>query len=356
MTKKIIVIALLIFSGLHLVAQEKGKNEKWDEMKQINPNLKETDQIWIFDNPQKKYQLELKDNKPYNGYEISKEKLLGEFKFVNYYKNGELVAKYSIDYLAKDQYKSPYEYTIKTTYQNEKVIDGNIYNELHKGILLTDQYKKGIRTGFLVDVFAMHYFNRLNFQLKDNILIINNMQTKNELHIYKKQGLLQADFYADKNYIATSKKNIHKLEKIEANATVVYYMGDKNTLQEFYCIITEPVILENIEDEFLQSIFSQFSFDFEGDMSKLLNNVYSSINNIVELDSSDLSFLFYHYLIPYTEQNLLTTMNYDADGKPKDGTQIKKLDSSKYEINDYEDGKIISTQIVDDLNKIKLQQ
>ncbi|WP_413512477.1 hypothetical protein [Myroides odoratus] len=351
MIKHILTILFLTWSTALLFAQEEARStsQKWNEMEQVTPNLRETNQIHIFDDPKPVYQLELRDNHPFNGYEISEEKLLGEFNFVNFYKNGELVAKYAIDYLNTDGTFLPVEYTLKTTYQNGKIHEGYEYHELPQGRVIVDQYKNETRNAFYIDLFAMHYFNRLSFQLKDNSIIIHNMETNNELHIYKIENVLQADFYEDKKRIVTSKKNRQQIDKIAPNASTIYYLGKDKTLKEFTFIASEQVDLEKIEDEFLRPIFWQFSFEFSGDMNQALEIARMTIEGFGKFKKADLAYLFQSTSIPYNEENFLALVHYDAQGKPEEGKVIQRLKTGEYEVMTYENGELKAKNEILDL-------
>ena len=350
MIKQLIVAALLVCSTNIAMAQENATD--WYEMKQIHPNLKETSNIYIFDDPKKVYQLELKDNRPFNGYEISTERLLNELNFVNYYKEGERLAQYAIDYLQMEDQGMPIRYTLKTTFEKGKVVDGYVFNELPHGVVLIDQYKNGTLSGFSIDLFAMHYFNRLNFQLNNDIFSIHNLQSNNELRIYKNKGLLQADFYQAGKKVTTSKKRLQKIERIQANATTVYYINEAGGLGEFYCIASEPENLDRVEDDFLAHIFAHFSFDFVGDMQEVLNVSHAAVSNFGAMKKSDLAQLFHSFIFPFPEENSLGFLRYNAEAQPWEGTAIKPLESGKYEVADYENGKVQSTKVVDQLDEL----
>lgn len=302
------------------------------------------------------YRLELKNNTPFNGYEISTERLLNELNFVNYYKNGERLTQYAIDYLQMKDQAMPIRYTLKTTFEKGKVVDGYVYNELPHGILLIDQYKNGTLSGFSIDLFAMHYFNRLNFQLNNDIFSIHNLQSNNEVRIYKKEGLLQADFYQADKKAATSKKRIQKLEHIQANSTTIYYINEAGSLSEFYCIASEPVDLGTVEDDFLNYIFAQFSFDYAGNMEEVLKVSRAAVRNFGGMKKNDLALLFHSFVFPFPAEKSLGFLRYDAKTQPWEGTFIKPLDSGKYEATVYENGKVQSTKVVDNLEEFRIAE
>ncbi|QBQ41141.1 hypothetical protein E2P86_08220 [Sphingobacterium psychroaquaticum] len=340
-----------------LFAQEDGvtSSQNWNEMIQVNSNLKETNTIRIFDNPKKVYQLELKDNKPYNGYEISDEKLLGELNYVNFYQNGALVAKYAIDYLRADGTSIPVEYTLKTTYQDNNVISGPVYRELPQNLVLIEQYQEGKQVGFFLDLFAMHYFNRLSFQLKGDMLSITNLQTENEVRVYKKNESLEAEYYVRKKLIAKSKRSVEKKDQIVPYASKVYYV-EGQALKEFICVIHTSADLEEVEDDFLPLLFTQFSFEFNGDLVDVLKICNLFFSDAENLKKTDLGRIFDSYIVPYKRENYLAMVNYDAKGQPYEGQVISSLTSGGYEVLTYENGALKDKSVISNLTLLKTEE
>lgn len=355
MFRYIMTLLLLTCSTAILCAQDHSKetSHKWKEMKQVNPNLKETNTIRIFDDQKNVYQLELKDGRPFNGYEISDEQLLGELNYVNYYQNGLLVAKYAIDYLNMDTQTAPLNYTLKTTYHNGKALDGPVYHELPHGVVRIDQYQNGQLIGFMIDLFAMHYFNRLEFQLKDNKVMIHDMQSNNELHIYKKDGFLQADFYKGKKRVATSQKSVQQIDQIAPHATTAYYLDEDGILREFHFIKTTFPDMDDIENDFLSPLFSQFSFEFDGDLNLFFDQLHNKLGDLGNMDKRNFATIFHSYSFPYDEKNYLGAVSYNAKSKPDYGITIQRLDSGTYQVQRYVDGKVTSTKTTDDLHQWK---
>lgn len=355
MFRYIMTLLLLTSSAAILFAQDHSKEtlHKWKEMKQVNPNVKETNAIRIFDDKKNVYQLELRDGRPFNGYEISDEQLLGELNYVNYYQNGQLVAKYAIDYLNMDTQIAPVNYTLKTTYHHGKVLDGPVYHELPHGVVRIDQYQNGQLIGFMIDLFAMHYFNRLDFQLKDNKVMIHDMQSNNELQIHKKDGFLQADFYKGKKRIATSKRSVQQIDQIAPHATTAYYLDQDGTLREFHFIKTTYPEMDDVENDFLTPLFSQFSFEFDGDLNLFFDQLYKKLGDLGHMNKRNFASVFHSYSFPYDEKNYLGAVSYNAKSKPDYGITIKYVDSGTYQVQRYVDGKVTSTQTTDDLYQWK---
>ena len=113
MINKINLILFILMNTLITSAQESNKSNEW--MYKINDSLYETDKILISGNPQETYQLQMKNGKPFEGYEVSNEVHLGDLRIVNFYENGELKIKYNVDVLDLEDMSGYVLYNLKTT-------------------------------------------------------------------------------------------------------------------------------------------------------------------------------------------------------------------------------------------------
>ncbi len=289
----------------------------------------ETDKILISENPQSVYTLELKDGKPFNGYEVTSEKLVGEFPFVNYYENGELKLKYAVDFIAKDQYNAPIEYTLKTTYANGAVVTGNVYRYSGIGFLLTDHYLHGEKVGLTIDMFAMHYFNRITFKLEQDQLIIRSFDSKDEVKIYVKDGWAVADYYVNGELIQQAPPMLLRVEEGTPESTSVFYYDSKQALRQYN-------MLPNLErspcsdHELLSQFYVQFSFEYAGGIENLLQLIDLYFSNATEETEEPMESIFEHLVIPYTQDTLLGYVRFDQAGKPHNAVLVRNTAHEKY--------------------------
>ena len=349
LTIKHILFIAIIFNSLNIFAQENTPIS----MTKINENQFETDKIFLSDNPQKKYTLELKEGKPFNGYQISEEKLLGEFHFVNQYENGNLVARYSVDYIAKDQYEAPIEYTLKTTFSDGKIISGNDYKILNQQMLLTDKYQKGKIVSFDLDLFDMHYFNRITFKLDNDIIIVKSFQTKEEIRIYKEKENLKADLYADNKLVKKSGVLVIFTEPKAPNSSTVYYWKD-NKLNQTSLIINNRTSVPEVEDQIILSLFMQFGFRFESGINDFFQKVNEKMKHTDYEEANEIASIFLDMIIPYTEEGIKGHLTYDEKGNIADGSEVIEMKEGKYKAIYYQQGKLTKEEVINDINKFSM--
>ncbi|MNK47797.1 hypothetical protein D3C87_666150 [compost metagenome] len=102
-------------------------------------------------------------------------------------------------------------------------------------------------------------------------------------------------------------------------------------------------------------IFSQFSFEFKGELSEVLKTGHNFFVSREKINKRDLNIMFGSLIVPYDEKFYLTTLNYDANGKPIDGTAIRTVGKDQYEVIVYENGKVKSTKTIKDLVQLKYE-
>lgn len=290
----------------------------------------ETNTILIQENPQSVYTLELKDGKPFNGYEVTEEKLLNEFSFVNYYENGILKIKYAVDFLAKDQYETPFEYTLKTTYTDGVVTTGNVYRPAENGFLLTDQYLNGEKVGLILDLFEMHYFNRITFKIEKNQLVIKSFESKDEIRIYKKDNWVLADYYINGEMVQQSEPILIPVTEGSPLSNSAFYYDANKKLRRYTIKMNEdrkPLI----NDELLSKLYVQFSFEYAGEIEQLLHRIDRYFSTDTTEKQASIETIFEDLAIPYTQQTIVAFVNYNEVGQPFRAVLFNNTHSDRYQ-------------------------
>lgn len=288
-----------------------------------------TNKIIIKEKPQSVYTLELKDGKPFNGYQVTKEKLLGEFPFVNYYELGELKTKYAVDFIAKDQYEPPIEYTLKTTYENGLVVSGNVYHQEKNGFLRTDQYLEGQKVGLTIDIFGMHYFNRIIFKIENNQLTIKTINSTDEIKIHKKDGWVIADYYINGVKQQQSKPVLLKVAEGTPKSNAVFYYDKEKKLRQYNMIPNqdhEPIS----NNELLFKFYAQFSFEYTGEIKQLLEIIEQYFTDSTKNSEQPIETIFEQVAIPYTQETLLSYVSFGQTGKLESAVLFRNTDDEKY--------------------------
>lgn len=353
MSHKIVFIFLILaylFTCPALSAQDNSTIYNVEFMNDVNAHFKETTKILILEKPQKSYRLEIKNGQPYNGYLVTKEKLLGELPFVDYYEDGKRKTRYTVDFIAKDQYQPPIEYALKTTYIDGNIWDGNDYRMVANQMLLTDVYKNGQKKGLNIDVFGMHYFNRISMLLEGESLHIHSLETGDGLQVYQKNGYVIADYLRNGKKIATSTPLFTDVAEATPKSSTIYYVDEQKQLQQMNWLYNARQDLDS-KDHILMPLFMQFSFKFNGPMDSFLSRLDILLSNPTEA-AEGLENVFESFMVPYTLETLIGSLIYDEEGKPQEGIYITKNVNNTYTIKSYKNGSIVKESITNNLKKL----
>lgn len=268
--------------------------------------------------PQKMYKGVYKDGKPFDGY-FKEGEVLQEIALVNYYEKGELKGQYSYDYLAGDQSSAPFIYGLETLFEGGKVKSGRIYKEDEgSSILEILNYEDFKVKSLFLDMFAMHYFNRLSFELTDEQLEIKDLQSHSKIVIEKEGNKLVADFFVKDKKMLTAKPFFEEVKKGTALSQTVYYLDDKGVEQEFnykrMMLDSNFKYLDN--SPFLGYAFLQFPTIYDGALEDLLNVV---IHNFELLDKDINRIESFANLLPFSpypfkESQVVRVEEYDQKG------------------------------------------
>ncbi|MBD8082928.1 toxin-antitoxin system YwqK family antitoxin [Chryseobacterium caseinilyticum] len=278
----------------------------------------------ISENPQELYEGVFKNSKPFSGYFETEDNC--EFKQVNYYENGILKFQYSNDYLKNMDNLRHQSYDIKSTYKDGKIYDGVEY-VLNEKQFTSKYWKNGVLQAFDWDLFAVHYFNRLHFELKNNTIEISDMQAnrKAEIKIDPSKNTFTKQLSIDGKVVDGTRKDY--LDSKYKESIIVY--REKNGK-----IVSSTV---NPVDESMEPM--------EG--TELFYKVYTLVN-----ESSGLQENFNRLaekisgnkFIEETDENLIITgIQMDAEGKPKEGILITPTQNNTYTVQFYLNRKLMKT-------------
>ena len=159
-------------------------------------NITITDDSYLIDESPKDFYTGIyKDNKPYDGY-FKKENV--EFFTVDYYEKGIKKYNYSSDVLqilndkVDDHHRL--KLNVKSIYKNESIYHGVKYN-YSKNAILVEQFDNSHYKGFYIDIFAVHYYNRISVEINQGKLKIQSLQDKNcVIKVFLKNNLIIAEF------------------------------------------------------------------------------------------------------------------------------------------------------------------
>lgn len=288
----------------------------------------------ISEKPQSSYEGIFKKGKSYSGYFETEDNR--EFKQVNYFENGILKFQYSNDYLKNMDNFRHQNYNIKSTYKDGKIYDGVEY-VLNEKQFTSKYWKNGVLQAFDWDLFAMHYFNRLHFELKNNTIEISDMQAsrKAEIKIDQSKNTFNKQLSIDGKIVDGTKKNY--LESKYKESIVVYHEKEGE-------IISTTV---NPMDESMEPTEGTELFYKVYMMVKETSGLQENFNMLAEKISGNT------FIEETDENHIVTGVQIDAEGKPKDGILITPTQNNTYTLQLYMNRSLIKTVEKVSFDKVK---
>lgn len=286
----------------------------------------------ITSDKKKSYTGIYKNEIPFSGYFAADSR---EFTHVDYYENGIIKYQYSNNYLENlEKYQYP-NYDIKSTYKDGKIVDGPEYIRLDHQFI-SKYWKNGVLTSYDIDLFAMHYFNRFHFELKNKAIEVTifNSQKKAEIVIEKQDGKNSSKLIVGKKTLLS--KSSFEIENTLPNVTgnILYYQSD-NGIQARS--IDSGKRDENNFDE------EDHSQEFEIVTNLFISNindnetVEENFNKIVEEFSTEKRL---ETLLRREETGILAGLWFKKE-KPYRGILILKSANNTYDLKSYFDGKVL---------------
>jgi len=288
----------------------------------------------ITEKPQEFYEGIFKNGKPFSGYfetDYSR-----EFKQVDYFENGIPKFQYSNDYLKNMDNYIHQNYNIKSTYKDGKIVDGAEYI-LNEKQFTIKYWKNGVLQAFDWDLFAMHYFNRLHFELKSNAIEVSDMQAnrKAEIKIGQSQNTFNKQLSIDGKVIDDTRKDY--LESKYKEGIIAYHEKEGK-------IISTAI---NPMDESMEPTEGTELFYKVYMMVKESASLQENFNRLAEKISGN------KFIEETDENNIITGIQLDAEGKPKDGILITPTQNNTYTLQLYMNRKLIKTVENVSYNKVK---
>ncbi len=326
---------------------------------QNNSIIQQNTTIYIADKPQKTYSLELKNGKPFEGFEVLEKAVLGEFPLVNYYEKGVLKAQYSVDFFKLIKKGEDNQFPTldrKTTFLADKIVDGFEYKQLNNNILMTNSHKNGLLSRFDLDLFGMHYYNQLSFHLNPENITIKSFDTNEEIQIAKENGLAISTYLKEGQIIASLKEPLKFENEGDTNTMTVYYLDKNQEVQHISMNYLETRTFDaEIENQFLYSIFTQFAFPFTQDLAVLFDDLHHSYQNINE-DEFPIGDIFQRHIVPFHQKDIKSVLQYDSVGMVSNGTKIIKNNDGTYTATTYQSGEVSKTEQIKDIKSFTLPE
>lgn len=283
-----------------------------------------------------------KNDKPYSGYFAAD---FNEFNYVDYYENGVIKYQYSNNYLENlEKYQYP-NYDIKSTYKDGKIVDGPEYIKLERQFI-TKYWKNGILQSFDFDIFAMHYFNRYHFELKNNAIELEefNKKVKGKIVLEKVNNKTIGKFSVnDKVLLTSSELEVNETAPSETGSVLYYETENKIEAKLFKTIKGNDE--QRRDSEIFSTVFTSYL-----DHNK---SIQENFNSIAEKISSekDVELLFGNEL----KGSMIGGLRINEAKKPEIGTLILKNKNNLYDLKLFLDEKILEEKKNIDFKNIKTE-
>ena len=291
----------------------------------------------IKEKPQKGYKGTFKNEKPFEGYFINVT-ILNEIQLVDYYEKGELKYQYSFDFMNQLDNYDFYEYNIKTTFKNGKIIDGIEYSQNDRNSLIVTGYKDGKPNVLDINIFAMHYFNRISFSLNNNTLTIKDFEKNTSIKIEQNTKQLLVSIY-DKNGELIANNQQKEIKEAAPNSITFYFLENNKLKKEIKHMSEFEVLydrLDNGVNPLFGLIYNAISIQPNSSVQAIFDQFLKSFKSEGLKGLEDLENLSYSFSDNYT---LISSLRYDENGKPEIGTKITE-NGSEYLVELYIDKKI----------------
>ncbi len=283
----------------------------------------------IKENPLDSYQGTFRNEKPYEGYFKKGDP---DFFTVDYYEKGIPIYQYSIDLLPRvEQEEVPLD--LKSTYKEGKIIDGQEYTKYKHGFI-TKNLKNGVLESFIQDIFAIHYYNRVDFIKENDTILISNLKEKGyKVKIFLKNNAWITQLLHNDQIFFHREEVEHTATVFPKNCEVSLYTKDsiKHGLAFRYdqnnpALFSDTEINKNILDKLDIPTTKDLDAGFENILTLLIET-----NGFSDEISMEERPVFMGYF------------NTDNNGMIKDGIRyLENKEDTLYRI--YENGKIIQEE------------
>lgn len=309
--------------GFELI--EKYENNKISSVEYFN--------FTIAENPKESYLGTYKNGFPYEGY-FANNVIIDDIHLIDYFENGKIKYQYSFDILEQMESYHHYYYNQKAEFENGKVLNGAEFFPNANGYLKIN-YKDEIVNGLEVNLFAMHYFNRINFIREQNEIIVSEFQSPYKVKIFTKDNFLTASLYENDKLIKTQEL-IDEIKEGNPNSATFYYLKEN----EILTFSMQRDIFDEYErvdrEQFTVKILSIFPMSGRNldDVMSHFSKAFQSSDYDHLFDVADSSFF------PFSEKEFLTSLEYDKNGKPEFGIRIIKENNGEILLESIDNNKV----------------
>lgn len=349
---------LFFFITMQTNAQENTENVKIIYNKENIPISVETSMPKIKNNIQKVYKGIYKDGKPYEGYFFVEDKEFEDmYSYYQYYEKGILKKQYSSDFLkemwekeAKGENFSEHieEFNQETIFENGKPKNGSVIYPPYKeksGIAVPIVIYKDFKPQkVFLDVFGIHYANRLIFEYHNQTIRVSVVK-ENEKWIVKKKDnwiyIKSADKEATDRFLTVTEGT--------PDSFSVYYVENGIVKQENFLL---PQDGNHSKDGTITTLSNHLPIRTSKTIEAFFNELVQIIQEKGLADLEEFGEKFNK--IEQTE--ILFYMLYNGEGIAEEGCKVLSLSEGGYLLQCYTATRAIFSKKVKSSDEINVEE
>lgn len=302
----------------------------------------------IAENPQENYQGKYKNGKPFQGY-FAIQKIVDDIYLIDYYENGELKYQYSFEILEQMENYRHYTYYQKAEFKNGNILNGSEFLPPTDNGFLKINYANGATDALEVNLFTMHYFNRISFIRKNDEILVSEFQSPYTLKIFLKDNRMAADLYENEKLIKTQEA-FNETKDGSPNSITFYYLQE-NQIRTFS--VAQDDFDEGEIDRYtlVFKIFSMFPFN-----TNSLDVVMDKLINAFKTEDMESFHESEETFFPFKREEYLSSVEYGEQGQIDFGIRIKQEKNGEILLEGIENDKVKKSLKVKSISELTANQ
>lgn len=239
---------------------------------------------------------------------------------------------------AENFYDKKKRLDVKSTYKHDKIFNGIEYAFINKG-LTCKKITNGHIESFAVHVFAIHYYNRIDFSKQDSIITVTNLLEKEcEIRYQFTHAGFVSEFNSPEFSICKSDYRNIKMTDLP-KSSFIYYIKSEN---ELICMGKNILV----EERQLFNVNIQMYYNLDIVSSGDIHHAFATLADYFsQPDAVHMTFESDEVNERENESYVVCFLSTDAEGKILKG--IRWFDSPESYYEEYLDGEILKRETID---------
>lgn len=307
----------------------------------------------VAEKPQDNYVGLFKNGKPFEGY-FALDTLLDDIQLIDYYENGMRKYQYYFEFLDQLDSHGHYVYDLKTTYDLQgNIIDGISHRLVDKNSLFITHHVAGKPIRLDMNVFAMHYFNRLTIKIEEEAIVVTDMQSPTVMKLHPEGDFITASIFEEGELVNTRALPQEVDEGSASSITAFYLEGD-----DVKTYSVDAPAFESTGLDLDNKIVSQLFFLFPIKTDEPLPALFEKLMDVVQSENEE---EWYNQIkayspAPFTDENYLGYIQYDENKAIHTGIRPTIKSDQSVLLEGIFDGKVVLAKEVKSLEVLRKDQ